>query len=278
MFQENTFASIDHRKAFNSQPSALWTPVSKSRFDWRSTNFCARPNSLNPGLYDYIALSVPVAIRTPPRYSILTFDTGSAVCGCLARDYGPNGGCPGTAFYDPTVSSILSPTDYKLNISYVKGNAIGNMLQRPSRSPILSSPSSTLPMSIKAKRLTRVNLPTQGRYPWCFVRKFHTNVFRLWSGVSALPRVALQARYHFRPALPASGRGEVVYGGFNKSLLAGEITYTQVLQPMILTTQDNDLSRLVCTCYRFCSQPSERATRPSSIQQLSELFDRHWHH
>nr|ATY35192.1 aspartic protease [Rhizomucor miehei] len=197
------------------------------------------PIIYTPGLYDYIAFSVPVSIGTPPRDFVLIFDTGSADLWVPGNDCSALDGCPGTAIYDKNASSTWSPSEYKFNITYIKGGAVGHY-----GTETIKLAGAQLEKQVFAY-VDQVSGPTANQSADTLVFEDgligasypHSTQMYFDYGVTYLPfHEALYAQKVISDPLftvfmsANSGQGEVVYGGVNTTLLGSDFVYTNVIQ------------------------------------------------
>lgn len=197
------------------------------------------PIAYTPGLYDYTAFSVPVSIGTPPRDFVVIFDTGSADLWVPGPNCNAQNGCPGTAVYDKNASSTWTPSDYKLNISYVKGGAIGHygtenvklagvQLENQFFAYVdqAAGPTSeqTADFPVFDDGIIGASFPrsTQMYFDYGVTyQPFHEALYAQKIISDPVFSVFMNCQ---------SGNGQVVYGGVNTSLIDGEFMFTDVVQ------------------------------------------------
>ncbi|ORY95433.1 aspartic proteinase [Syncephalastrum racemosum] len=74
-------------------------------------------------------LAVNVQVGTPPQEFLLLFDTGSSDTWIPSKQCTKQDGCLSGKQYNAQLSSTHQDTEYKLNITYGTGNAVGNYFQ-----------------------------------------------------------------------------------------------------------------------------------------------------
>ncbi|KAG0166526.1 Vacuolar protease A [Apophysomyces sp. BC1034] len=183
-------------------------------------------------------LGVSITIGTPPKDFLLLFDTGSSDTWVPSSQCTTKDGCISNSHYIPSESSTYSPTNYVFNITYGSGSNLGQYFV-----DTLSVANITIPKQVLASANNVVgSLANQtgdtilegifgAGYPlntamYSQYQKTYTPVpLSLWNA-KLIPAPVFSVFVGYSQQTPWSG--EVVFGGYDKSKIRGDVMYTNV--------------------------------------------------